>query len=268
MREGTLPSVDGLLLEVRDRVAYVTIDRQERRNALNQAVMDGLVDAFDRFDRDETVWAVLVTGAGDKAFSAGRDLKELNERDGGEGTTPAHLPMKGAIRNAFEAVYECRKPVVAAINGWAVGGGLELALACDLRIAAEHARLGLPEALRGMGANFGAAILPRLVPRAVALEMLYLGEPLSADEAQRWGLVNRVVASEELATAAEQYVRALLERAPLTLRRYKAVVQKSLEMPLPAALRLDLHPNPYLSEDRVEGVAAFVEKRRPTWRAR
>lgn len=257
---------EGLEVEVRERVGYVTIDRPERRNALSQDVMVGLVEAFDRFDRDDDVWAVLVTGAGEKAFSAGRDLKELSERDD-DGLGP-HLPMKGVQRNAFEAVYECRKPVVAAINGWAVGGGLELAMACDLRVAAAHAKLGLPESLRGMGANFGAAILPRLVPIGVANEMLYFGGSITAEDAQRWGLVNQVYPSERFRDEAEAYVRLLLERAPLTVRRYKAVVHKSLELPLSAALRLDLSPNPYLSEDRVEGVKAFVEKRAPRWQAR
>lgn len=257
---------EGLEVDVRERVGYVTIDRPDRRNALSQGVMEGLVAAFDRFDRDEQVWAVLITGVGDEAFSAGRDLKELSERDD-DGLGP-HLPMRGTTRNAFEAVYECRKPVVAAINGWAMGGGLELAMACDLRVAAEHAKLGLPESLRGMGANFGAAILPRLVPIGIANEMLYFGSAIAAQDAQRWGLVNRVFPSEDFRAEAEAYVRTLLERAPLSIRRYKAVVQKSLELPLSAALRLDLSPNPYLSEDRVEGVKAFVEKRAPRWQAR
>lgn len=257
---------EGLEIEIRDRIGYVTIDRPERRNALSQEVMIGLVEAFDRFDRDDDVWAVLVTGAGDTAFSAGRDLKQLAERDE-DGLGP-HQPMKGVERNAFEAVYECRKPVVAAINGWAVGGGLELAMACDLRVAATHAKVGLPESLRGMGANFGAAILPRLVPIGVANELLYFGGSISAEEAQRWGLINHVYPSESFRDEAEAYVRLLLERAPLTVRRYKAVMQKSLELPLSAALRLELSPNPYLSEDRVEGVKAFVEKRAPRWQAR
>jgi enoyl-CoA hydratase len=257
---------DGLRVEVRDRVGYVTIDRPERKNALGEAVMEGLVDTFQGFDADDDVWAVLVTGSGGDSFSAGRDLKELAGRDASGAPPPS--PMRQRLRNPFEVVYECRKPVVAAINGWAVGGGLELAMACDIRIAAAHARLALPEALRGMGANFGAAILPRLVPVAVAYDMLYTGRTVTADEAQRWGLVNRVVPGGELADAAESYVRTVLGRAPLTVRRYKAVLQSSLHLPLSAALRLDLRPDPYGSEDRVEGVRAFAEKREPRWQAR
>ena len=258
--------VEGLDIDVRDRVAYVTLNRPERRNAMSMAVSEGLTEVFDRVDRDPEVWLVVVTGAGDQAFSAGRDLKELAERDTA-GEQP-YQPMRGSKRTAFEVIYECRKPVIAAINGWAVGGGLELAMACDLRVAARHAKLGLAEVKRGMGANFGANMLPRLVPLGIAYEMLYLGDTITAEEAARWGLVNRVYDSEGFRDYVEAFVRRVLEGAPLTQRRYKASIQKASHLPLQAALRLDPAPNPYISEDRAEGVRAFAEKREPSWQAR
>jgi enoyl-CoA hydratase len=257
---------NGVKLDVRDKVAYVTLDRQERRNALSVAAIEGLIDAFSRFDVDDDVWAVLITGAGQEAFCAGRDLKELANLMDQE--KPTGHPMRQRLRNPFEVIYECRKPVVAALNGWTVGGGFELAMACDVRIAASHVRLSMPEALRGMGANFGAAMLPRLIPHAVAYDMLYTGRVVSADEAARWGLVNAVVPAADLASAGDAYARTLVSRAPLTLRRYKAMVRHGSALPLPAALRLDLQPDPYTSQDRVEGAHAFAEKREPRWQAR
>lgn len=257
---------DEVLVTVDGPVAWVTLNRPDRLNALSVAVLQRVADAFAELDRDDDVRVVCLAAAGDRAFSAGADLKEMNSRDGSGGRP--YLPMTGPLRNVYEVVLECRKPTLAVLHGWVVGGGMELAMACDLRLAAEGTRFMLPESKVGLGANFGSQMLPRLVPTAIAYEMLYLGEPLDAENAHRHGLVNWVVPHAELGDRAAGIATTLAQRAPVTLRRYKAMVQLGSTLPIAAALRLDCGPSPYLSADRSEGAAAFVEKRPPEFTGR
>lgn len=258
-------SQDEITIETDDRVAYVTLNRESRRNAISEGLIRSLLDTLDRIESDPSTWIVVLTGAGDKSFCAGRDLKEMRERD----TANRHPfpPMRGVMRNVYESLYEFGKPTIAAINGWALGGGLELAMACDLRVAAQHARLGMPESRRGLGANFGAQILSRLVSDGIAREMLYFGNDIDADEALAIGLVNRVFPSESFREDTRAYVSELVKRAPLSHRRIKATLRQGKELPLSAALRMQSFPDPYTSHDRTEGVNAFLEKREPRWSA-
>jgi enoyl-CoA hydratase len=252
--------------EIVDRIAYITIDRPEARNAINRAVRKGLIDAFSDASINPDVWVVVLTGSGERAFCAGGDLKE-NDQTAREGRRHV-APMSGPERNVFEVVLETYKPTIAALNGHAYGGGLELAISCDLRIAADHVKLCMPEAKRGMGANYASVLLPRMIPRAIALQMLYTAEPIAVEEALHWGLVNKVVPAAALKETVETFARGLLRNAPLTLQRYKHMAVKGWALPVASALRLDAGPNPYLSADRIEGVRAFVEKREPRWQAK
>lgn len=258
-------SAAGLITETRGHVRLLTLDRPERRNALSSALQADLVEALLACATDPGVRAVVLAGNG-PAFCAGFDLKEIREAD--QRGEPFRPPMNRPGRNVFEVVTETPVPVLAALTGHAVAGGFELALACDLRVAAPGIKLGLPEAAIGMGANFGSVVLPKRVPMGIALEMLLTGEYVTSEHAERWGLVNRVVPAGEVLPATLALAERIAANAPLSVRRMKETAVKSVDLPVAAGLRLDVGPNPYLSEDRREGIAAHLEKRPPRWTGR
>src|SRR5919199_517786 len=254
----------GLLVEQRGHVRVLTLDRPEARNALSSALQADLVEELLRATEDG-VRAIVLTGNG-LAFCAGFDLKEIRALDErGERFRP---PMNRPTRSLFEVVTETPVPVIAALNGAAVAGGFELALACDLRVAARGIPLGLPEAKIGMGANFGSVVLPKRIPVGIALEMLFTGEYVTSENAERWGLVNRLVEADDVLPTALRRAETIAANAPVSLRRMKETAIKGLELPLWQALRLDVGPNPYLSADRREGIAAYLEQRPPNWTGR
>jgi enoyl-CoA hydratase len=262
---GRSVTYETVLVAVQDRIAIVTINRPDKRNALNATVRRELVAAFDEVRDDDDVRVVIITGAGDKAFVAGADIGEFAQR------TPLEQRASMQGRRIFDEVAALPKPVLAMINGVALGGGCELALACDLRIAARSARLGQPEVRLGLipGAG-GTQRLPRLVGPSRALRLILTGEPIGAEEAHRIGLVDEVVDDVALQQRTVEIAGAIAAHSPVALRLAKAAVASAWEAPLAAGLTYEreLFITAFASDDRVEGVNAFLEKRPPQFRGR
>jgi enoyl-CoA hydratase len=253
-----------LLFELTDGIARITVNRPDKLNALNAIVIAELGDAVTRIETDSAVRGVIVTGAGSKAFVAGADINELTEQGATGGRTRAVLGQQ-----VFRRLERCGKPVIAAVNGFALGGGCELAMACHLRIASENAKFGQPEVKLGIAPGYGGTVrLPRLVGKARALDLLLTGEMIDAQEASRIGLVNRVVPADRLLVEAEGLLKAILANGPLAIRACLEVVEAGLEMGVDEALLLEANYFGLLSatEDMREGTKAFVEKRKPLFK--
>jgi enoyl-CoA hydratase len=257
---------DDVIVTTAGHVRSLRINRPERANALSTNVSRLLVTELLAANEDPDVRVIVITGTGERTFCAGADLKEMREGDSaGAAFRP---PMQRAERSVFEVVLETYKPTIAALNGHAVAGGFELALSCDLRIAGEGVQVGMPEARIGMGANFASILLPKRLPMGIALQMLFTGETISAERAASFGLINEVVPRDRLAERVTELAERIAQNAPLSIRRMKEMALKGVDLPTSAALRLDVGPNPYTSEDRKEGVQAYLEKRPPMWQGR
>lgn len=255
------PASEAVLFEVADGVAWVTINRPEARNAINQAVSEGLAAAWEQVEADGDIAVAILTGAGNAAFSAGADLKEMAAR--AERGLPAQF---AGIRLADGGV---SKPVIAAVNGVAYAGGFNLVMQCDLCVAADHARFGILEAKVGRGSPW-AAQLGWLIPPRVGIELLCTAEPITAQRAYELGLVNRIVPAADLRSAAAELARAIAVNAPLTVRAGKAMVWATagLSPSEAAAVAHEIYEPVYASDDAQEGPRAFAEKRPPRWQGR
>ena len=254
-----------LMLHVSARVAWITVNRPDRRNALNATVRRELVDVLDALRRTEDVRVVVLTGAGDKAFVAGADLHEFAER------SPLEQRSVMEERRVFDELAGYPLPTIAMINGYALGGGCELALACDLRVAARSAKLGQPEIRLGMLPGGGATQrLPRLVGYGKALQLILSGELVDGVSAYEIGLLDEVVPASELRERTLEIARSMAEKSPVTLALAKRALRAAYEMPLSAGLahERDLFALAFATEDKEEGVRAFLEKRPPEWKGR
>jgi enoyl-CoA hydratase len=249
-----------ILTETRGRIGLIRLNRPQVMNALNNQIMREAMDALDSFDKNDSIGAMVITG-NEKAFAAGADIKEMTNKSIEQMMETDHIAVFGRIRTI-------RKPVIAAVSGWVLGGGCEIAMSCDMIIASETARFGQPEVTIGVipGAG-GTQRLTRAVGKALAMEMILNNRVLSAPEALQHGLVNRVVPIDTYLDEALRLAEQIASRAPLAVRAAKKMINQSYERTLAEGLLVEKQEfyNLFASEDQKEGMQAFAEKRKPNW---
>ena len=249
---------ENIKFEVKEGIAYITINRPQAMNALNCDVLDELTCAFGKVEEDAEIKAVILTGEG-KAFVAGADIAQMKDMDAVEGRA---MMIKG--HNLMNYMESIEKPIIAAVNGFALGGGCELAMACDFGIASEKAKFGQPEVNLGIIPGFGGTQrLPRLVGKAMGKYLIMTAEMIGADEAFRIGLVEKVAAPEELIAEAEKLAKTIMSKAPLAIAAAKTAINTGygLDMKTASALEIEAFTAPFSSQDKMEGMTAFLEKR-------
>jgi enoyl-CoA hydratase len=254
-----------IIFEKKDFLAWITLNRPEVRNAQNDAVRAEITWALENSRDDDNVRIIIITGAGDKAFSAGADISEFPKR------TPADILRGKGIKRMTDLLREIPKPAIAMVNGLALGGGCELAMACDIIVASENAMFGQPEINVGVipGAG-GTQVLPRLVGEKKAKELVFTGSFIAAQEALALGLINKVVPQEKLREAVMEMAKAILRHSPIILKLCKLAINKSLDVPLTVGMdyERDLFAMCFGTEDQKEGSKAFLEKRKPEYKGR
>ncbi len=256
---------DTVLLEREDRVAFLTINRPDKLNALNQQVQDDTFEVLAQIENDDRIGVVVVTGAGEKAFVAGADIKEF------EGRSPMDERQAMRFPRIWDVFGSFPKPVIAMINGFCLGGGCELALSCDIRIASAKAKFGQPEINLGLIPGGGATQrLPRLVGLGQAMKIILTGEMIDAGEAQRIGLVDEVVPPDQLRATTLELAAKIAAKSPVALRLAKDALRAAERMPLAEGIlyERDLFCMGFSTEDKEEGVAAFLGKRQAQWKGR
>lgn len=249
---------ENIIYEKKDGIGYVTMNRPKALNALNTDVLAELDHVFREIDRDDEVRVAIITGEG-RSFVAGADIAQMADLNGTEGRD---MTIQG--QHVMELIESINKPVIAAVNGFALGGGNELSMACDIRIASEKAKFGQPEVNLGIIPGYGGTQrLPRLVGKGMAKKLIYSAEMINAEEAYRIGLVDQVVPAEELMSTAENLAKTIMEKAPIAIKMAKVAINNGMQCDVKTGVQFEAesYTSTFVSEDRVEGMKAFVEKR-------